>query len=363
MTKRFLFLIALGALLVSAVSAQKIGKPTLTPVEPTESQMQLISEGIRLHDSGRYAEAMKKYEQVLKENPDCDQALYELALSAYYAKDYAKALETSYKLVKYKSNTATAGYGVLANTLDDQGKPGEAIDIYKAALKQLENEPGYGDHVASLYYNLGITYSRQKKDTEAREALKKAVNYNFSYASPHYLLTRSFYAYKYKIPALLAASRLVSLELNTERTRQAVAVIKQILPKPRKNEETKTVNIIMDLNAPKDEGDFDAMELIMGTLMTVKGDKDKDKSEGEILGDVFDTVIVLLDEQTKLRSTFVGKTYIPFMVEMKRLGHSRTFAYLVLQQGGDQEARKWLVSNEEKFRSFLDWSKSYRPGR
>jgi len=210
MIKKFSALMLVSCvLLVMAVSAQKIAKPTLTPKALTESQKQLAMEGIKLHDGGMYGEAMKKYEEILKENPDSDEALYELALSAYYAKDYAKALETSYKLVKYKSNTAIAGYGILANTLDDQGKPQEAIEIYKSALKQLENEPNYESHLASLNYNLGVTYSRQKQDGESRAALKKAVVYNFAYASPHFLLGQIFYRTKYKVPALLAASRLV----------------------------------------------------------------------------------------------------------------------------------------------------------
>jgi predicted ABC-type ATPase len=99
--------------------------------------------------------------------------------------------------------------------------------------------------------------------------------------------------------------------------------------------------------------------LILGTLTTVKEEKDKNKSENEIFADAVDTLISLLAEDKKLQSTFVGKTYVPFMVEMKKKGFSKTFAYLVLQQSGNKEALKWLVENEQQSINFIKWAKSY----
>jgi len=116
----------------------------------------------------------------------------------------------------------------------------------------------------------------------------------------------------------------------------------------------------MDLNAPKDEGNFGAMDLVLGTALML-GDEDKNKSDGEIFADAIDTVIGILDEQKDLKKTFVGKNYIPYMAEMKRLGYSRVFAYLVLQQGGDEDARSWLLENRSKLAGFLTWAKTYTP--
>jgi len=67
-----------------------------------------------------------------------------------------------------------------------------------------------------------------------------------------------------------------------------------------------------------------------------------------------------LAEDKKLSSTFVGKTYVPFMVDMKKQGFSKTFAYLVLQQNGNKDALKWLVENNESFVNFVSWAKSYQ---
>lgn len=357
MKKQILLLMILGLFFIS-VTAQKISKPTKTSVPPTPSQVKLIQKGIDLHDAKRYDEAIEIYQQVLEENPDCTTALYELALSFYAAKDLEMTKETAYKLVQYKGKEGVLGYGLFANALDDQGKPADAIKIYQSAIEQFQDDPEYIEHLSSLYYNLGVTYTRQKKYNEARQVLKKSVEANFRYASPSYLLGEVYFGSKYKIPAFLAASRLISLEINSQRTARSVAIILDVL-KPAKKDDKGNINIFMDLNAPKDEGDFTAFDLFLGTLTTVKTDKDKKKSENEIFADAIDTLIALIDESKDIKSTFVGKTYVPFMSEMKKKGYVKHFAYLVLQQNGNKEAEQWLIDQGQSTIDFLNWAKSY----
>jgi tetratricopeptide (TPR) repeat protein len=359
--KKNIYLTILFCLVLSlTATAQKISKPTLTPTEATVAQKQLINEGIKLHDQKQYDEAINKYLQVLKENPNNDLALYEIAISYYTKQDTRRAVEAAYKLVQYKSSTGLLGYTVIANALDDLGKPKEAIEIYQKAIKQLEGDAEYTPHVSNLYYNMAIAYFKQKQYKEAREASKKAVQSNFSYPSPNYLLAVNYHGTKYKVPALLAAARLISLEINSQRTQQSVAIFLDILKGAKKNEKTGNISINLDFNAPTDEGDFGMYELFLGTLTTVKDEKDKNKSENEIFADAVDSLIAILGEDKKLTSTFVGKTYIPFMMEMKSKGFSKTFAYLVLQQNGNEEAKKWLIDNAQQTANFLMWAKDYQ---
>jgi tetratricopeptide (TPR) repeat protein len=359
MKKNFYFTILFCLILSLTISAQKISKPTLTPTPATPAQKQLIEDAIKLHDQKRYDEAIKIYEQVLKENPNNDLALYELALSYYYKKDMRATVETAYKLTQYKSATGVLGFGLIANVMDDSGKPKEAIGVYQKAIKELEDVPEFKPHLSSLYYNLGITYYRQKLYKEAREASKKAVQLNFNYASPNYLLAVIYQGTRYKVPSLLAAARLISLEANSQRTKQSAGIFLDILKGAKKDEKTGNINIFLDFDAPKDEGDFAMYDLMLGTLTTIKEEKDKNKTETEIFAEAVDTLIALLGEDKKLQSTFIGKTYIPFMVEMKRKGFSKTFAYLVLHQVGDKEALKWLVENEQQTINFITWAKNY----
>lgn len=265
--KKSLF-ISLLVLLLSylSISAQNLPKPTLTPTEPTPEQLQLIQSGVRLHDQGDYAAAVKNYDQVLQENPSCVMAIYEKTLSLYYAKDYVKMVATALEGLKYKSNEIPLFYGLIANAYDDQGNPQKAVELYKQGIKMLEGDAAYSRYLASLYYNLAVTNVGLKQSKEARTNLKKAVPLNFSYASPHYLLSTVFYQDNYKIPAFLAASRLLSLEINTKRSQIAAQIIKNVMQGgvSQDSGDPNKITIGVDFNAPKDEGDFGGLDMLLG---------------------------------------------------------------------------------------------------
>ena len=125
----------------------------------------------------------------------------------------------------------------------------------------------------------------QKQYDESRKALKFAVEDNFNYESPHFLLSYVFNGMKYKIPAFLAASRFFSLEYNTSRSKTASAIISGVMKPADADPATGNISIIMNMNAPKDEGDYNMYDFVLGTLLTVKSDKDKNQTEEEVFAE------------------------------------------------------------------------------
>lgn len=362
MKKTFLALIAILMISLS-VSAQRIEKPTRMGSEPTAEQWKILQEGVAFHDKKRYDEAIAKYKQVLEANNDCVIAMYELALTYYTAKQLTNAFDVALVGSTYKSEQLPLFYGIIANVLDDQGNPVKAIQLYKDAIKIIGDDPQFSSHLSSLYFNLGVTYARQSMFDDARQVLKKAVELNFSYASPNYLLAVVFYQTKYKIPALLAAGRLVSLETNSQRSALAVKIINDILGgNVQPGDEPGSVTITINPDAPTDEGDFGAIELFLGLSRAGSETEDKNKTDEEKFVGRFERFVNILLETNdkKLRDTFVGKTYIPFFAEMKRRGDVKTFAYLILQQSGNKTGLEWIVENKEKTVAFLEWSKAYK---
>lgn len=346
--------------------AQKAQKPTLTPKEPTPAQENLIKQGIVLHDAKKYDEAIALYQKVLDENPDCVFAMYEMALSYYSKKDFVKTIEISMQGMKYNGTELPLVYGMVANIWDDQGNPEKAIGLYKDGIKILEKVKDSDHHLSSLYYNLGVTYFRQKDGPKAKDALKKAVEYNYSYASPHYLLAETFSVMRYKVPALLAAARLMSTENFSQRTQRASLIFQDVLTGgARKGKEPNSITIFVDTDEPKDEGDFSGLSLILGLVSAGTDTKEENKNltdEEKFVEKVEMFISFLASDAKKTKSTFVGKNYIPFMLEMKQRGYVKPFAYLVLTSNGNTEAAKWVVSdNKEKVVEFMNWAKSYQP--
>ena len=360
---RIMIAILLTVTAAVSTSAQKISKPTLTAKECTSAQMNIIREGIALHDAKKYDAAVEKYEIVRTDNPDCTLAIYEVSMTYYAMGEKTKAMETAYAGSKYKSEELPLFYLVMGNVIDDIGKPDEAVTIYRDAIKMLDGDPDKARYLASLHFNLGVTFAKQKKHHEARAELKKAVEYNYEYASPNYLLSLMYRDSNYKVPAFLAAARFLAMELTSQRSVVASQIIRDVLKPAQKNDKTGNIDIFVNLDAPKDEGDFAMFELFLGTLTTVKGKEDKSKTEEEMFVKAVGTLIALVAENKGVGSTFVGKNYVPFLTEMKNRGYGEVLAYVVLHHTGSDVARSWLNSNQSILKDFAAWVKAYRPPR
>ena len=361
MKKSLCIALFLFALVITALG-QKLGKPTLTPSPLTAAQQKTLQEGVNLHDANKYAEAIAKYRSILAESPDCAAAMYELAMSLDSNGDKLEAVETAYRGSKYISDELPLFYVLIANNLDDMGKPDDAIKIYQDGLKALEGDSRFGPYRSSIYFNLGVTQIKLNKLSEARQSLKSAVESDFSYASPNFHLTYVFGNTNYKMPAFLAACRFVSLEYNTSRTTPAVATIVSLMKPPTKDPKTGNTVINLDFGGPTDEGDFGSVNLLLPMMMIPKDEKGKDKvkTDNELFVGALETAVGLLASDKKLASTFVGRTYIPYMADMKRNGHIEAFAHMVIYLSGKKDALTWLDANEVKLKSFIAWAKGYR---
>lgn len=341
------------------VFGQKISKPTLTPKPETEAQMELLREGVILHDQKEYDAAIKKFELILIENPDSSLAIYELANSYYASGKTQKAIETAVRGTKYRSENLPLLYQIIASVIDDVGKPNEAIKIYREAIDILKKDKDLARHLSNLYYNLGVTYTRQKLYKEAREELKQAIEHNYGYASPHYLLSEVYVGTQYKIPAFAAAIRLMSLEFNTQRSARAATIIRSLLQPLQKNPESGNIQIFLNLDAPKDEGDFSMYDLFLGTLLTIKDEKDKGKSEHELFAGAIEKLIALMVGDKKLQKTFVGENYVPFLAELKKRSFALPLTYLIFYNTGNKEAEVWIKAHPTETLAFIEWAKSF----
>lgn len=360
--KKSLFVSLFIIIFTFTAFGQKLGKPTLKPSPLTAAQQTTLQEGVKLHDAKKYEEAVAKYKSILDENPECVAAMYELALTLDHKGEKLAAMELANKGTKYISDELPLFYVMIANNLDDLGKSDEAVKIYLDGIKILEGNKDFGAYRASVEFNLGVTYLRQKKYAEARKVLKDAVESNYSYASPHFLLSYVYNGTKYKVPAFLAAARFISLEYSSQRTKTAVAIMTEILKPAAKDPKSGNINILLDMNAPKDEGDFGMFDLILGTLTTVRGDEDKGKSDNQMFIEAIGTVIAILSEDKKIQKTFVGKNYVPFMTDLKKNGHLDALGNMVLyiKDSNNADAGKWIDANDAKISSFIKWAKDYK---
>ncbi|HKE57943.1 MAG TPA: tetratricopeptide repeat protein [Pyrinomonadaceae bacterium] len=353
MNKTILFIL----LCAISAAAQKLESPKLTPTPSTENQQRLIKEGVVLHDRGDYDGAITKYQAVLSENPNNVTALYEMSYSFSLKKEHQKSIELAYKGAQYKSDLLSQFYIMIGNGLDELGESKKAVDVYKQGIKIQPDDN-------LLYYNLALTYSKLGDLEESKKNLKKSAYLNPNHPSTQVALAQIFQKTGYRVPALFAIMRFLTIEPNSGRSANGFALFKDLInggARPGKN--PNEINIFMDLNAKKDEGDFGSIDLILGLSGAAsKTEKNKNKTEVELLVDQLSTVLAIIDEQDAKgdKSKFTWRYYIPYFIELKKKGFVEPFVYYISTSSNMKGAREWLQANETKVKEFLTWSKSYQ---
>jgi tetratricopeptide (TPR) repeat protein len=357
MTNKVLLTTLLLALFAVQAAAQQLPEPKLTPTPSTEKQTQTVREGVTLHDKGDYDGAIRKYEEVLAENPANTLALYEMAYSYSAKKDYKKSNEVAYRGAQYKSEELPGFYLLIGNNLDILGETQKAIDVYKKGIK-------LNPEVALFHFNLAIAYKNANKLDDAKKSLKTALVHNPQHPGSHLVLASILFNTGYRTPSLFAAARFLTLEPSTERSAPALKILTDVLrggAAPGKN--PNEINISLDMNAKKDEGDFTSIDLVLGLSGALgMSEKNKDKTQAQLLVEQMDTFLAILGEQTakKNQSTFVFQYYVPYFVEMKQRGHVEAFVYHALQSSGMPGVKDWINANSGRVMQFLVWSKNYQ---
>src|SRR5690349_14695134 len=108
------------------------------PPRPTVKE--LVDEGVRFHDQGRYDEAIARYKQALAIEPDSSLALYELSNTYLAAKRYALCEEAGRKGLKKPGDLEGPMYAMVASCLSSAGKPQEALRAFEDALNKHPND-------------------------------------------------------------------------------------------------------------------------------------------------------------------------------------------------------------------------------
>src|SRR5678810_974453 len=136
-----------ASLVVPALSPPVRVSPPISPAEAP-----VLREGIALYDQGKYDEAITRYEQVLKQNPDSTGAMYELAMTYGQKRQFQMAIDLAAKGTEYSCPQLPQFYALIGNILDGQGQVDQAIDTYKKGIAL--NTPNAG----TLYLNMGVSY-------------------------------------------------------------------------------------------------------------------------------------------------------------------------------------------------------------
>ncbi len=312
----------------------------------------MIAKGTALHDQGRYEEAIAIYREVLRQDPENGVALYELDLSLLNSGAFEECVKVGESGLKLAPSFRPRFYLNEGNCLDRAGKAEEAVKVYSRGLAEFPAD-------SPLAFNCAVTQFHLHRLKEARDLLKISLAGRPGHASSHLLLAQVYEAGGYRVPALLAALRFLSLEPASERSEVGARLAREALDRGvTRDPETKAVKVTIDTGAPKDEGDFSAlaMQLAIVSGGRFAGDGAK-RSEIEQLAGQVGALLSLLDRApASARSlSFAEATYIPFLVSIRRANLAVPFAYLAFSSLGLPGTVEWTDHHPQEAKRLLEF--------
>jgi tetratricopeptide (TPR) repeat protein len=357
---RPLTLLALA--LNTAVVAAQSGPPTRTAAPSTPAETATIEAGIKLHDAGKYDEAIAKYEEVLKLSPANMTALYELAYSFAANKEYEKSLAAATRGTEYQSDELPLFYDLVGGAYDSLGEAQKAIEAYKKGIQIVPD-------ASMLYYNMGVTYLESLKNPdEARRALEKAVALDPRQSEFHLMLGQVFQSNGYATPALLAFSTYLIQDPTGARALSAYGFWRALLrgglemgQSAPASGQMRTAPSSPDAKPAKtDEGDFREFEAAVArSQQAVIAEMDRGAEELPPFVAQVKQLMGLLASRPLDRTTFAGSFYLPFFAELNAKNFVEPFMYWSMQRAPVSGVRDWLTTHQTEVREFVAWSRGY----
>ncbi len=143
----------------------------------------LIAEAIKLHDEGKYKDALNTYRQISRNDTNYVYALYEAALSLHADSQFVEAIRFCEEALREKSDREREPelFTQLAISLDNNGDKTRALRVFDSALAK------YPDYVPAIY-NKAVTHIRMEQEDLAIPLLQKALLINPYHATSHFRL-------------------------------------------------------------------------------------------------------------------------------------------------------------------------------
>jgi tetratricopeptide (TPR) repeat protein len=312
---------------------------TATAQNPTND---LIKQGVAFHNQGKYAEAIDKFNEALKADPDNGYANYEIAYSLYAFKKPNEAIPHLEKADK-STNTelSVAAYVLLASIYDESNQPKKAIEIYNEAIKINPNYP-------QIYYNLGIAYFRNQQFAEAENSAIEAVKHDPKNASSQRLYALVTFHQNKRANALMGFCSFILLEPTGQRAAEAYANIQHIIQGGAlKNPNGGTTITI----SPKDDKETGSLNL--GITLVVQASQSKNLKGVDLLEYQLKSIFTLAGQlsEKKAEKTFFDQFYADYFYKLAQTANMPAFTRVIALTGTKEDAvlAQWLQTTQRTF--------------
>lgn len=313
--------------------------------------MDTISEGIKLHDQGRYEDAIAKYKSALKLDSNYAEVYYETSYSLFALKRYDEAISYSRKAIEKNFEDKQGCYIIIGSCFDLKGKPDESIRVLEEGIK---------DNPKSnlLYYNLAVTCFNNKYYEKSQKASSESILLNPKHANSHKVLANTMDAQNSRIRTILPLYFQLLFDTDKNSARASLMLLKKLLNSgASENADGKGINIMLSDKSMKDSL-FSATELFLSLSAGLnKSKKNEGKSKIEQFINQSELILSTLRKTSTNNDDRIWNWYVSKYSDLEKNKLCDVFCYFILNNLDFQEAKTWLDANPDKVNQFVSWMK------
>ncbi len=302
---------------------------------------ELLEKGTKLHDDGKYKEAIALYKTIPRSDTNYRSALYELSFNSYADSDYDASKRYAELGLKLFPSELPDWYTLLADALDEMNKRDEALLCYDSILK-------VAPYNYVTWFNKGITMYNLEKFKEAKALFQKTLLINPYYTSAHYFLGK-IYLKEGNLPAALFCFT-TGLAINPEnRYRDKSVTALASIASVKDDVAAAAANA-----QPTSADNFDLQqEILLGKIALDKQYQLKTEVEDPITRQI--QVLIEKVEFSKNDNSFCMQFYVPFykkIFEEDRFNELVNYMFSGLDIKPVQEYGKKHKKEIEDYKSF-----------
>jgi len=313
----------------------------------SENAQLLIKQGTQLNDEGKYAEAIEKYNEALKADPENHNAEFELAYTLYLSGKGVDGIPYLEKVIAANTSLTAGAYDLLGTIYDKDDKKDKAIAAYNAGIKA---NPDY----QRLHYNLGLVYFRHKQYAEAESCAIDAIKLDPKHASSQRMYALVCFHQNKRVPALLGFCSFLLLEPNSSRSAEAFGNIQHILQG----------GVIKGVGGPNtiilsSKGDQAMNILNMAiSLSVIAADRQKNLSPEDRLEMELRSIFKIAGEQSEQRTDkdFFWKYYADYFYKVAQSDNVPAFTRLINSSTADNA--NWIKDHQQQMADLDNWVKT-----
>jgi len=327
-------------------------------VGPT--RLELLEEGVRLHDQGRFDEAIAVYRRLLEVDPGDAAAQHELVFANFAKGDYLETIALAEGMIAGEEPAAAGIYVFLgaAHGLTDAWDRAEVV-LRKGLAAWPDDE--------SLRFNLALSLAAQGKTEPAVLAFEECLRRSPYSALAWRALGDTLYDASARGRAVAAYARSLTLDDEPDRAAGEVALrlwemILEGIPLPAETGATHAVPLKIRLpggptGSSEDDSSTEAVAVSMVGALRY-GEAWKEKSDATFFAYALDTVLDAVSEihSPPENGDFWGPFVLSYFDDMRAAGHMEALAYDIRCAAGDPEAERWRRDHATEMRRFRERS-------